>query len=121
MTGIETIYLVLGSLGLVGTLLAGFYKLVSSPQKQLTKINTEAIASLEGRIDHQERKVMSAIEIIDSKLDGLERDTATRKEVEGKLQVLKDDLKQDINKIDAKLDVGFRSLHERLDNYFQPK
>lgn len=117
----ESISIILSVLISVGTILFVFYRTVSAPQKQLTKINKEALATLEGRINNVEQKIMSAVEDIDKKLDILDRDTATRPEVERKLQLLKSDLKQDINKLDVKLDNGFKSLHERLDFYFRPK
>ena len=121
MFGLEQTVLILSVVVSVCTVLFAFYRTVSAPQKERIKINKDLLARLEGRIERQERDIMSAVEDIDSKLFDLEKNTATRREVEYKLQILKDDLKQDINKLDAKLDSGFESLRERLDRYFLPK
>jgi hypothetical protein len=57
---------------------------------------------------------MSAVSKIDDKIDKLEVETATREEVERKIEVLKTDLQGSIQRVETKVENGFELLHTTL-------
>lgn len=114
MDTVELVFLAFGGFITLCGALYTFYRIVSAPQQQQINILKDAVETLAQDTQRSEAHIMSAVSKIDDKIDKLEVETATREEVERKIEVLKTDLQGSIQRVETKVENGFELLHTTL-------